>query len=119
MANRRKEKDVSLITSARGRRTKTSNLVPKKIPQMMPGYVISQMVKCGKQGCKCSRGELHGPYFYHLTWHGNGYEKSYIRLSDVAKTVQACKVYRDLQAQIREGNKAYKALLARARELFG
>jgi hypothetical protein len=24
----------------------------------------SEMVSCGKKGCKCFKGELHGPYWY-------------------------------------------------------
>jgi hypothetical protein len=24
----------------------------------------SEMVRCGKKGCKCANGELHGPYWY-------------------------------------------------------
>ena len=24
----------------------------------------SEMVRCGKKGCKCAEGELHGPYWY-------------------------------------------------------
>jgi uncharacterized protein YgiM (DUF1202 family) len=26
-----------------------------------------EMVRCGKEKCKCSRGELHGPYWYSYT----------------------------------------------------
>ena len=26
-----------------------------------------EMVRCGKKGCKCGRGELHGPYWYSYT----------------------------------------------------
>lgn len=32
-------------------------------------------VRCGKQGCKCSRGELHGPYWY-AYWSEGGKTKS-------------------------------------------
>lgn len=28
------------------------------------GTVVEEMVKCGKDGCKCSEGDLHGPYNY-------------------------------------------------------
>ncbi|GEM_PF-5311997 len=33
-----------------------------------PGNIHSQMVKCGKRGCKCLKGDLHGPYFYYRYW---------------------------------------------------
>jgi len=28
------------------------------------GTLISQGRRCGKEGCRCTRGELHGPYWY-------------------------------------------------------
>jgi hypothetical protein len=34
-----------------------------------------EMVRCGKKGCKCSRGELHGPYWY-AYWSEDGKTKS-------------------------------------------
>jgi Family of unknown function (DUF6788) len=30
----------------------------------LEGSVVSQMRRCGKEGCRCTRGELHGPYVY-------------------------------------------------------
>jgi hypothetical protein len=102
----------------RRRKTKKSNLAPKKIASMLSGQVERRFVKCGKQRCKCIKGELHGPYFYHRTWDGNRHQKSYIRLSDVAETVKACESHRNLQKELREGRAFYKALLARAKELF-
>ena len=29
-----------------------------------PGAICEQFVKCGKAGCRCESGELHGPYHY-------------------------------------------------------
>lgn len=34
-----------------------------------------ELVQCGKQGCKCSDGELHGPYWY-AYWTEGGKTKS-------------------------------------------
>lgn len=31
---------------------------------MVRGSLLELMRKCGKPGCKCGRGELHGPNFY-------------------------------------------------------
>ena len=28
------------------------------------GSLVEQHRKCGKEGCRCTRGELHGPYVY-------------------------------------------------------
>ncbi|HEX5733359.1 MAG TPA: DUF6788 family protein [Blastocatellia bacterium] len=28
------------------------------------GWEREEMVRCGKEGCRCARGDLHGPYRY-------------------------------------------------------
>lgn len=28
------------------------------------GYLVAEYVRCGKPGCRCNRGEKHGPYWY-------------------------------------------------------
>jgi len=30
----------------------------------LQGSVVSQGRRCGKEGCRCQQGELHGPYVY-------------------------------------------------------
>src|SRR5690349_23507998 len=32
--------------------------------QFLAGSLVEQHRKCGKEGCRCARGELHGPYVY-------------------------------------------------------
>ena len=32
--------------------------------QFLAGSLVEQRRKCGKEGCRCVRGELHGPYVY-------------------------------------------------------
>jgi hypothetical protein len=43
-----------------------------------------EKVKCGKKKCKCSKGELHGPYWYSYHWDGKKMSSTYIgkKLSD-------------------------------------
>ena len=38
----------------------------------------SEMVRCGKKGCKCSRGELHGPYWYAYWAEGSKTKSQYV-----------------------------------------
>jgi hypothetical protein len=38
-----------------------------RLPQaggLLPGSLVEQRRRCGKEGCRCTRGELHGPYAY-------------------------------------------------------
>ena len=32
--------------------------------QFLAGSLVEQHRRCGKEGCRCTRGELHGPYVY-------------------------------------------------------
>jgi hypothetical protein len=32
--------------------------------QLLAGSLVEQTRRCGKAGCRCAEGELHGPYFY-------------------------------------------------------
>ena len=47
-------------------RTRRTNLEDKSLRSraMVRGSLLELMRKCGKPGCKCLRGELHGPNFY-------------------------------------------------------
>ena len=46
---------------ARRRRLATSLADPQA---NLGGSLVSQMRRCGKEGCRCAQGELHGPYVY-------------------------------------------------------
>jgi hypothetical protein len=38
-----------------------------RLPQaggLLPGSLVEQRRRCGKEGCRCAHGELHGPYTY-------------------------------------------------------
>jgi hypothetical protein len=67
-------------------RTKQRNLLPKT----SPGAVCAQMVRCGKKNCKCARGELHGPYYYHFERVDGVLVKRYVKAKDVAAIRAAC-----------------------------
>jgi hypothetical protein len=44
------------------------------------GNIIYQLelIKCGKEGCKCNKGQLHGPYWYAYQRQGDKFKSSYI-----------------------------------------
>ena len=77
--------------------TKTKKTLPKI---ELPGIVMSEMKRCGKQNCKCSSGEksdLHGPYYYRY-WREQGrLKKQYVEAERVKETTAAC-----IRRQIRE-----------------
>jgi hypothetical protein len=55
------------------------------------------MVRCGKPNCKCARGELHGPYYYHFERLGGKLVKRYLKAAEVEQTRAACAAWRGEQ----------------------
>ncbi len=54
------------VLSAPGLRQRRDRLVAG-LPQaagFLAGSLLEQRRRCGKEGCRCARGDLHGPYAY-------------------------------------------------------
>lgn len=104
-----------MLTNTRSKdaKTKTQNPAIK----MLPGFIASVRVRCGKLNCRCSRGTRHTAY-YHVTYSRGVRFRKYVRRDQVAATRAACTAYRDLQVQLRAGRAEYKRSLARMRELI-
>jgi len=66
--------------STRQLRTRRARLV-RGIPRLeavMHGALVIQRRRCGKPGCRCARGELHGPYVFLTVRRGTGRRLLYI-----------------------------------------
>lgn len=79
-------------------KNKTENLLPK----MLPGVVCKQWVRCGKQSCKCARGELHGAYYYHFVRTAGKLTKRYLKAHEVERVQAACLAWREEEKARRE-----------------
>lgn len=61
----------------------------------LPGCVITEYKRCGRARCRCTRGQLHGPYYYWygrilgLTW------KRYIKRDEAGRIVALCQLRRE------------------------
>jgi hypothetical protein len=76
--------------------TKTAQPLPKV------GALCAQWVRCGTPGCRCARGELHGPYYYRF-WREEGrLRKRYVRLDDVLAVRREIEVQRTFDHHMRE-----------------
>jgi hypothetical protein len=51
------------VRQLRARRTRLARAVPD-VAATLRGALQRQMRCCGKPGCRCAAGELHGPYIY-------------------------------------------------------
>jgi hypothetical protein len=87
--------------SAAELRTRRAALLAR-LPQpggVLPGALVEQRRRCGKEGCRCAQGELHGPYTYlqvsgRLVYVPAGLAES------VARHVEVSALLRDLLEQI-------------------
>jgi hypothetical protein len=96
------------------RETKTKNQNPAI--KMLPGFIASVRVRCGKLNCRCSRGARHLAY-YHVTYSRGLRTRKYVRRDQLTEVLAACEAHRHLQAQLRAGRAEYKQLLAQTRNL--
>lgn len=51
------------VRQLRARRRRLARALPD-VEGVIAGSVVDQGRRCGKEGCRCSSGELHGPYTY-------------------------------------------------------
>src|SRR5258708_1569877 len=51
------------IPKLRERRDRLADRVPD-LEATLQGALLTQRRRCGNPGCRCARGELHGPYVY-------------------------------------------------------
>ncbi len=82
----RKTKDVTSAKSIarKSEMKKSADYLPKiLVMARFQGSLQQQWVRRGKANCKCSRGHLHGPYFYFFVLMSDGLSKSYVRRADV------------------------------------
>jgi hypothetical protein len=57
--------DLAVLSAAelRSRRDGLAAGLPQAAA-FLAGSLVEQRRRCGKEGCRCARGELHGPYAY-------------------------------------------------------
>ena len=89
----------------------------------LEGYLEAQMVRCGKANCKCSKGELHGPY-YIRRWERRGKKCSkYVKkgeLSSIKAGILARKRQREeMKSIIRSLNESSSLLRQYYKRILG
>jgi hypothetical protein len=89
------------------------------LPKM--GAVCVQWKRCGRAGCRCGRGELHGPYYCRF-WRAHGrLRKQYVRLANAQPAQAACRARREQDREQREvarqARAEWRALKAHLREI--
>src|SRR5215210_2109493 len=59
----KRDPGVMTVRQLRARRRGLARSLPD-VEGLILGSVVDQGRRCGKEGCRCATGELHGPYTY-------------------------------------------------------
>ena len=99
-------------------RSKCPDSLPKIQP--LPGAVCPQMIRCGRENCRCSRGELHGPFHYRFYYSAGKPRKKYVRKQDLLAVRKACSIYKEQRivwrTMIQDAQKQWRELREQLKE---
>ena len=103
------------------RRPRPMKKTAKPLPQK--GAVCQQWKRCGRPGCRCARGQLHGPY-YALFWREKGrLRKRYVPRAEALAVQVACLEHRAQERVARREKqiawRRWQVLRRRLKELVG
>jgi hypothetical protein len=95
--------------------------LPKSQAEPLPGTLHPQYIRCGRAGCKCASGELHGPYHYRFYREGGKLHKQYVKRADVASVKARCRASQQQRAAMRrilqENHQRWRQLMAAVQQL--
>ena len=57
--------------------------IAETLPKIEAGTLHEQFVRCGRPGCRCADGRLHGPYFYRFWREAGRLRKAYVPRSQL------------------------------------
>jgi hypothetical protein len=88
----------------------------KALPKTLPGVVCRQWVRCGRPGCRCARGQLHGPYHYHFARENGRLRKRYVKAADLERVRAACQARQRERRELADWRECYRGLTAQLNE---
>lgn len=71
MANKNQDLAQLSVRQLRTRRRRQAVGLPD-VEALLHGALVDQHRRCGKEGCRCTQGQLHGPYTYLATGRARG-----------------------------------------------
>lgn len=69
---------------------------------MIQGSLLERYLPCGKEGCKCEKGEKHGPFYYFTYFESGKHKIIYIPKDKVDKVKEEIETYRNVKEIIAE-----------------
>ncbi len=95
---------------ARRRRLATS---VERVELTLPGSLVRQGRRCSSSGCRCRRGELHGPYLYLALYLGGRNRTLYVAAASEAAVAEHVEVTRANEGALEEIARVNVELLRR------
>ena len=84
-------RDVTLKQRPARRKSKNGDLMRKTAP--LPGFLRAEHIRCGKPACRCTHGQLHGPYWYRRWREDRRQRRQYVRPAEVARVRAALEAW--------------------------
>jgi hypothetical protein len=81
----------------------------------LPGSLTVEYKTCGTRGCRCRRGQLHGPYTYRRWREGGRLRRQYVSAAHVAEVLRAMAAWRQLHQPIWPARQALTQIRAELR----
>jgi hypothetical protein len=102
------------LRQLRDRRRRIARRIPD-LEAVVAGSLQDQRRRCGKQGCRCTRGELHGPYLYLSMRAGRRTRMLYVPAELAEQVRQGVSTNTEVQAALAEISAINLELLKRGR----
>jgi hypothetical protein len=74
----------------------------ERVEWTLPGSLVRQGRRCSSSGCRCRRGELHGPYLYLALYVGGRNRTLYVPAASEAAVASHVEVTHANQAALEE-----------------
>lgn len=102
------------LRQLRDRRRRIARRIPD-LEAVVAGSLQDQRRRCGKEGCRCTRGELHGPYLYLSMRAGRRTRMLYVPAELAEQVRQGVSTSTEVQAALAEISAINLELLKRGR----
>ena len=102
------------LRQLRDRRRRIARRIPD-LEAVVAGSLQDQRRRCGKEGCRCTRGELHGPYLYLSMRAGRRTRMLYVPAELAEQVRQGVSASTEVQAALAEISAINLELLKRGR----
>src|SRR5258708_27219607 len=89
------------VRQLRNRRRRVARQLPD-LEAVISGSLQNQRRRCGKEGCRCAKGELHGPYLYLSLRVGKRTRMVYVPTELAEEVRRAVTVHAGVQAALAE-----------------